>query len=63
MKEHSRYPAKYEPQDAPITILYEFDTEDEMNTSGLLHDPCRTTCFMSGGKYYVGGHFETEVAQ
>ncbi len=61
MKEYSRYQAKYEPQDAPITVLYEFETEEEMNATGLLRDPRRTTCFMSSGKYYVGGHFETEV--
>ncbi len=29
-----------------------------MNESGLLNDPRRTTCFKSGEKYYVGGHFE-----
>ncbi|MDR1755226.1 MAG: hypothetical protein LBR74_10110 [Eubacterium sp.] len=52
-------PGVYEP-DPPgvITVLYEFDTEDEMNESGLLRDPRRTTCFMSSGRYYVGGHFE-----
>ena len=55
MKEHSRYYYKNEEQ---ITILYEFDSENEMNASGLLRDPRRTTCFISSGKYYVGGHFE-----
>jgi len=44
--------------DGVMTILYEFDTEAEMNASGLLHDSRRTTCFMSNGKYCVGGHFE-----
>lgn len=63
MQEYKRYQAKYEPQDAPITVLYVFDTEEEMNASGLLKDPRRTTCFVSAGKYYVGGHFETEAAQ
>lgn len=34
-------------------------TERSTNSkSGLLLDPRRTTCFMSSGKYYVGGHFE-----
>ncbi len=55
MKEYKRYYCKGEKQ---LTILYEFDTEQEMNESGLLNDPRRTTCFESGGKYYVGGHFE-----
>ena len=62
MKEYSRYQAQYEPAGSPITILYEFDTEEEMNASGLLDDPRRTTCFMSAGAYYVGGHFEEEAA-
>jgi hypothetical protein len=64
MKIHSEYhfegiKGTY-PADPPdvITVLYEFDTEEEMNTSGLLHDKRRTTCFMSAGKYYVGGHFK-----
>ena len=61
MKEHSRYQAKYEPNDAPVTILYEFDSQDEMFASDLLRDPRRTTCFVSGGKYYVGGHFEEDT--
>lgn len=55
MKEHKRYYYNGEKQ---VTILYGFDTEAEMNESGLLNDPRRTTCFQSGGKYYVGGHFE-----
>lgn len=55
MKEYTRYHYKDEKQ---VTVLYEFDTEAEMNKSGLLNDPRRTTCFQSGGKYYVGGHFE-----
>ncbi|GHV36281.1 hypothetical protein FACS1894187_10630 [Synergistales bacterium] len=55
MKEHNRYYYRGEEQ---LTILYEFDTEDEINASGLLSDPRRTTCFMNSGKYYVGGHFE-----
>jgi len=64
MKEHSRYHFKGVPgtypadPDGVITILYKFDTEDEMNASGLLNDPRRTTCFTSAGKYFVGGHFE-----
>jgi hypothetical protein len=57
VKEYKRYRYKTEEQ---ITILYEFDNEAEMYASGLLHDLRRTTCFMSGGKYYVGGHFETK---
>ena len=64
MREHKRYHFEgilglYEA-DPPgvITILYEFDTEDEMNASGLLRNSRRTTCFMSSGKHYVGGHFE-----
>jgi len=66
MREHERYhfegiPGLYEA-DPPgvMTVLYEFDTQDELNASGLLLDPRRTTCFMSSGKYYVGGHFEQE---
>ena len=55
MKEYDRY--YYNGEKRP-TILYEFDNEAEMNESGLLTDPRRTTCFESGGKYYVGGHFE-----
>lgn len=55
MKEHKRY---YYKDEKRLTILYEFDTEAEMNESGFLNDPRRTTCFESGGKYYVGGHFE-----
>ena len=64
MKIHSEYPFKgipgtYPPDpDGVITILYEFDTEAEMNASGLLCDSRRTTCFMSNSKYFVGGHFE-----
>ena len=55
MRVHRRYHYMGETQ---LTILYEFDTEAEMNESGLMNDPRRTTCFESGGKYYVGGHFE-----
>lgn len=55
MKEYNRYYYKDEMQ---LTILYEFDSEAEMNGSGLLNDPHHTTCFVSNGKYYVGGHFE-----
>jgi hypothetical protein len=55
VREHERYYFKDEKQ---LTILYEFDTEEEMNESGLLNDPRRTACFESGGKYYVGGHFK-----
>ena len=55
MRVHRHYHYMGETQ---LTILYEFDTEAEMNESGLLNDPRRTTCFESGGKYYVGGHFE-----
>jgi len=40
------------------TILYEFDTEEEMNASRMLNDPKRQTCFISDGKYYVGLHEE-----
>ena len=60
MRVHSRYQAKYEPEDAPVTVLYEFNTEEEMKKSGLLHNVNRTTCFASDGKYYIGGHFERE---
>jgi uncharacterized protein YjaZ len=56
MKEYKRYFFQNETQ---VTILYEFDSEAKMKASGLLHDPRRTTCFMSSGKYYIGGHFET----
>lgn len=59
MREYSRYHFQNEVQ---LTVLYEFDTEAEMDASGLLKDPRRTTCFVSAGKYYVGGHFETEAA-
>lgn len=55
MKEHSRYHFQGE---SALTVMYEFDTEDEMKASGFLDDPRRTTCFMSSGKYYVGGHFD-----
>ncbi|GHV06450.1 hypothetical protein FACS1894217_05150 [Clostridia bacterium] len=54
------YPA--EPPDV-LTVLFEFDTEQEMNESGLLQDKRRTTCFASDGKYYVGGHFETNLTR
>jgi len=60
MKIHKRYQAYYEPANSPITVTYEFDTEIEMKNSGLIDDPRRTTCYMSRGKYYVGGHFENE---
>ena len=53
-------PGVYPPDpDGVMTVLYEFDNEAEMNAGGLLHDSRRTTCFMSSGKCYVGGHFET----
>ncbi len=48
----------YYRDEKELTILYEFDTESEMKESGLLDDPRRTTCFVSSGKYYVGGHFK-----
>lgn len=38
------------------TILYEFDTEQELNDSNLLNDINRVTCFISDGKYYIGLH-------
>ena len=38
------------------TILYEFETKEEMDASGMLDDPKRQTCFMSDEKYYVGLH-------
>lgn len=60
MRVYSRYQARYEPQGAPMTVLYEFDSEEEMKESGLLYNANRTTCFVSDGKYYVGGHFERE---
>ena len=59
MKEHSRY---YFKSETVLTVLFEFDTEKEMHESGLINNPRRTTCFMSAGKYYVGGHFEKEAA-
>jgi hypothetical protein len=43
-----------------MTVLYEFDDEAEMNACNLRNDPRRTTCFVSNGKYYVGGHFEID---
>lgn len=55
MRKYKQYYCNGEKQ---LTILYEFDTEEEMNESGLLNNPRRTTCFESGGKYYIGGHFE-----
>jgi hypothetical protein len=57
MKLFSRYHQITDPEDV-MTLLYEFDTKEEVNKSKLLHDPQRTTCFMSSGKYYVGGNFE-----
>ncbi|GHU94377.1 hypothetical protein FACS1894208_05340 [Clostridia bacterium] len=66
MKVHSKYhfkgiPGTYDADpEGVMTVLFEFDDEAEMNASGLLNDPRRTTCFVSGGKYYVGGHFETD---
>lgn len=59
MREYRRYHFRDETE---ITILYEFDTKSEMNASGLLGDPRRTTCFVSSDKYYVGGHFAKEPA-
>lgn len=64
MKVHKKYHFKGIPGTYPadpddlITVLHEFENEAEMTASGLLNDPRRTTCFMSNGKYYVGGHFE-----
>jgi hypothetical protein len=55
MKEYARYHFRDELE---VTIVYEFDTEEEMKQSGLLDDERWTTCYMSSGKYYVGGHFE-----
>ena len=66
MKIHNRYrfkgtPGVYPPDpDDVTTVLYEFDTEAAARASGLIDDPRRTTCYMSGGKCYVGGHFEKE---
>ena len=70
MREHNRYhfkgiPGTY-PADPPgvETVCYEFDTEAEMNESGLLHDKRRTSCCTSNGKFYVAGHFtETQTYQ
>jgi len=64
MTEHSRYHFKGIPGTYPadpegmMTVLYEFGTKDEMKASGLLRDPRRTTCYVSSGKYYIGGHFD-----
>ena len=44
-----------------FTTMCVFDTDEEMRASGLLYSPNRTTCFVSGGKYYVGGHFDREL--
>ena len=62
MRLHSNYHFK---DDAPhvITTLYEFDTEEDMNASGLLNDKRRTTCFTSSGKWYVGGHFREDLTR
>jgi hypothetical protein len=57
MKEYARYHFRDELE---VTIVYEFDAEEEMKQSGLLDDERWTTCYMSSGKYYVGGHFENE---
>lgn len=59
MKLHDKY---YYKDEEILTISYQFDTEEEMNASGLLDDPRRTSCFMSSGKYYVCGHFAEEDA-
>ena len=58
MRKYDRYHFEADPPEV-TTVLYEFDTEDEMKESGLLLDNRRTTCFVSSGKYYVGGHFAT----
>ena len=70
MREHSRYHFKGIPgtflADPPgvETVCYEFDTEAEMNESGLLNDKRRTSCFVSSGKFYIAGHFtETPTYQ
>jgi hypothetical protein len=55
MKVYREYYYKNEPE---LTVLYEFDSEEEVNASGLLDDKRRTTCFMSDGQYFVGGHFK-----
>jgi hypothetical protein len=57
MKLHSRYQFKGDPEGV-MTTSYEFDTQEEARASGLIDDPRRTTCYMSSGKCYVGGHFE-----
>lgn len=38
--------------------LYEYETEKEMEESGLLESKNRQTCFMSDGKYYIGVYKE-----
>lgn len=60
MKVHTRFHFKDEKE---VTTLYEFETESEMHESGFLSDHRRTTCFVSGGKYYVGGHFGDEFIE
>jgi hypothetical protein len=60
MREYKRY---YHKNEKSLTVLYEFESENEMNLSGFLQDPRRTTCFMSDEKYYVGGHFDEQEAQ
>jgi hypothetical protein len=57
---YKRYHHTADPEGV-LTICYEFDTEEEMNASGLLNDPRRTSCFMSGGKYYISGHFDLSL--
>ena len=66
MKPYATYhfrgiPGTYEPDpDGVITAINKFDTYEEMKASGLIEDPRRTNCFMSGGMYFVGGHFREE---
>ena len=45
-----------------MTVLYEFDSKDEVIANGILNDPRRTTSFANRGKFYVGGHFDMAVA-
>lgn len=60
MNLYTRYHFRDEKE---MTVLYEFDSEEEMTASKLLDDPRRTTCFISAGKYYIGGHFEEDKSE
>jgi hypothetical protein len=48
----------FKPENRKVA-LYQFDTKEEMEKSGLLNNPKRHTCFVSDGKYYVGLYMDT----